>query len=128
MMAGDGRRATGVILVVDDLFFSIKVKTAAQHLGADVFFERTGAHTLDTIKEKKPRLVIFDLDAAKLRPIETLAAMKNDPELRQVPTLGFVSHVHADTIAAARAAGIDQVLARSAFADRLGAILGDQPG
>ena len=114
-----------VLLVVDDLFFSIKVKTAAQHLGTEVFFERTGAHTLETIKEKKPRLVVFDLDAAKLRPIETVTAMKGDPELRTVPTLGFVSHVHADTIAAARAAGIDQVLARSAFADRLGAILGD---
>jgi PleD family two-component response regulator len=128
MMADVGRRATGVVLVVDDLFFSIKIKTAAQHLGAEIFFERTGAHTLDTIKEKKPRLVIFDLDAAKLRPIETVAAMKDDPELRSVPTLGFVSHVHADTIAAARAAGIDQVLARSAFADRLGVILGDPPG
>jgi len=116
-----------VLLVVDDLFFSIKVKTAAQHLGTEVFFERTGTDTLETIKDKKPRLVVFDLDAAKLRPIETVAAMKNDPELRAVPTLGFVSHVHADTIAAARAAGIDQVLARSAFADRLGTILGEPP-
>ena len=87
-----------VLLVVDDLFFSIKIKTAAQHLGTEVFFERTGAHTLDTIKDKKPRLVVFDLDAAKLRPIETVAAMKSDPELRAVPTLGFVSHVHADTM------------------------------
>ena len=117
-----------VLLVVDDLFFSIKIKTAAQHLGTEVFFERTAAHTLDTIKEKKPRLVVFDLDAARLRPIETVAAMKGDPDLRAVPTLGFVSHVHADTIAAARAAGIDQVLARSAFADRIGAILGNSPG
>jgi CheY-like chemotaxis protein len=128
MMADDGRPGM-IVLVVDDLFFSIKIKTAAQHMGADVFFDRTGAHTLDTIREKKPRLVIFDLDATKLRPIETVAAMKNDPELSAVPTVGFVSHVHADTIAAARAAGIDQVLARSAFADRLGAILADrQPG
>jgi hypothetical protein len=37
--------------------------------------------------------------------------------------LGFVSHVQTDTIAAAKAAGIDDVLARSAFADRLSDIL-----
>jgi PleD family two-component response regulator len=116
-----------VLLVVDDLFFSIKIKTAAQHLGTEVYFERTGERTLDAIRDKKPRLVVFDLDAAKLRPMETVAAMKDDPELRAVPTLGFVSHVHADTIAAARAAGIDQVLARSAFADRIGAILDEPP-
>jgi hypothetical protein len=37
--------------------------------------------------------------------------------------LGFVSHVDSDVIAAARAAGIDEVLARSAFAARLAEIL-----
>jgi hypothetical protein len=34
-----------------------------------------------------------------------------------------VSHVDADTIAAAHAAGFDQVLARSTFSARLGDIL-----
>jgi CheY-like chemotaxis protein len=112
-----------VLCVIDDLFFSIKIKTAAQLVNADVYFERTGENTLETIREKRPHLVVFDLDSVKLRPIETVAAMKADPELRWLQTLGFVSHVHADTIAAARAAGIDQVLARSAFVDRLAAIL-----
>ena len=112
-----------VLFVVDDLFFSIKIKTAARLVNAEVYFERSGDRTLETIREKGPRLVVFDLDSTKLRPIETVKALKADPELRRLETLGFVSHVHADTIAAARAAGIDQVLARSAFADRLGAIL-----
>jgi len=112
-----------VLFVVDDLFFSIKIKTAARLVNAEVYFERTGENTLETIRAKRPHLVVFDLDSVKLQPIETVAALKADPELRRLETLGFVSHVHTDTIAAARAAGIDQVLARSAFADRLGAIL-----
>lgn len=112
-----------VVCLVDDLFFSIKIKTAAQLINADVYFERSGANTLETIRAKRPHLVVFDLDSVKLRPIDTLSALKADPELKWTPTLGFVSHVHTDTISAARAAGIDQVLARSAFVDRLGAIL-----
>jgi CheY-like chemotaxis protein len=88
-----------------------------------VYFERSGENTLETIRAKRPHLVVFDLDSVKLRPIETVAALKADPELRWLETLGFVSHVHSETIAAARAAGIDQVMARSAFAERLGAIL-----
>jgi CheY-like chemotaxis protein len=112
-----------VLCVVDDLFFSIKIKTAAQLVNADVYFERSGENTLETIRAKRPHLVVFDLDSVKLRPIETVAALKADPELRWLETLGFVSHVHSETIAAARAAGIDQVMARSAFAERLGAIL-----
>lgn len=112
-----------VFCLVDDLFFSIKIKTAAQLVNADVYFERTGENTLETIRAKRPHLVVFDLDSVTLRPIETVAAMKADLELQWLETLGFVSHVHAETIAAARAAGIDQVMARSAFAARLSAIL-----
>jgi len=112
-----------ILAAIDDLFFSIKIKTAAKTLGAEVYFERAPDQVLESIRSKAPRLVIFDLDSVKLRPLEVLAAMKGDPALRDVATLGFVSHVHADLIAAARAAGIDQVLARSAFVDRLGSIL-----
>jgi CheY-like chemotaxis protein len=112
-----------IIAVVDDLFFSIKIKTAAKTLGAEVYFERAPDQVLVSIRSKAPRLVIFDLDSAKMQPMEAIAAIKADPALRDIPTLGFVSHVHDDVIARARAAGIDQVLARSAFVDRLGTIL-----
>lgn len=112
-----------ILFVVDDLFFSVKIKTAAKMLGTEVYFERLPDQVLESIRSKAPRLVIFDLDSAKMRPMDAIAAMKADPALRDVPTLGFVSHVHDDVIARARAAGVDQVLARSAFVDRLRAIL-----
>ena len=114
-----------IIAVIDDLFFSVKIKTAAKTLGTEVYFERTPPQVLESIRAKAPRLVIFDLDSMKMRPMDVIAAMKADPALRDVPTLGFVSHVNADVIASARAAGIDQVLARSAFVERLGDILSE---
>jgi hypothetical protein len=40
-----------------------------------------------------------------------------------VPTVGFGSHVDRELLEAARAAGCDQVLARSAFFSRLQQIL-----
>ena len=113
-----------IIAVLDDLFFSIKIKTAAKTLGAEVYFERSPDQVLESVRSKAPRLVIFDLDSVKMRPMEAIAAIKGDPALTAIPTLGFVSHVHDEVIARARAAGIDQVLARSAFVDRLGSILG----
>jgi CheY-like chemotaxis protein len=112
-----------ILCLLDDLMFSVKIKTAAKALGAEVYFERSPGSALETIRAKAPALVIFDLDSVKMKPVDTVAAMKADAALREIPTLGFVSHVHADTIAAARAAGIDQVLARSAFVERLGSIL-----
>lgn len=112
-----------VFCAVDDLLFSIKISTAAKALGVDIFFERDPSLVLARIREKQPSLVIFDLNSAKLAPIEVVAAMKADAELMHIETLGFVSHVQTDTIAAARAAGIDRVLARSAFSQQLGEIL-----
>jgi CheY-like chemotaxis protein len=112
-----------IICAIDDLIFSIKISTAAKHLGVDVYFERLADLVLSRIREKQPSLVIFDLNSVRMRPLDTIAAMKADPALKEVRTLGYVSHVDTDTIAAARAAGIDQVLARSAFSDKLADIL-----
>ena len=114
-----------IIAVLDDLFFSIKIRTAAKTLGVEVYFERVPEQVLETIRSKAPRLVIFDLDSVKMRPMDAIASMKADDSLRGIPTLGFVSHVHDAVIASARAAGIDQVMARSAFVDRLGSILSE---
>ena len=112
-----------IVCVLDDLIFSVKISTAAKGLGADGYFERSAARVLSTVRDKRPSLVIFDLNSARLEPINAIAALKADPELRTIQTLGFVSHVDSATIEAARQAGIDQVLARSAFTDRLREIL-----
>ena len=112
-----------VVCVVDDLIFSIKISTAARRLGVPMYFERLKQNVLQTIRDKQPSLVIFDLNSGRLAPIETIAVMKNDPDLQAIRTLGYVAHVDSETIDKARAAGIDQVLARSAFSERLGEIL-----
>ena len=112
-----------IVCAIDDLLFSIKVKEVAKHLGVDLYFERSAERIVDTVREKQPSLVIFDLNSAKLNPLAAIAAMKADPALAAVRTLGYVSHVDSATIAAARKAGVDDVLARSVFAGRLGEIL-----
>jgi CheY-like chemotaxis protein len=112
-----------ILCAIDDLFFSIKISTAAKQLGVDVFFERSADHVVDRVREKRPSLVILDLNSAKLNQLATLTAMKTDPALRDIPTLGYVAHIDSATIDAARAAGVDQVLARSAFVEKLREIL-----
>jgi DNA-binding NarL/FixJ family response regulator len=112
-----------IVCVVDDLIFSIKISTAAKRLGVDMYFERAKDKVMQTIRDKQPSLVIFDLNSHRLAPMDAITAMKADAALQAIRTLGYVSHVDSDTIERARAAGIDQVLARSAFSDRLGEIL-----
>lgn len=116
-----------VLCVVDDLMFSVKISTTAKAIGAPVLFERNPDNVVSRVREKQPSLVIFDLNSPKLRPLEAIALLKADPALRQIPTLGYVSHVQTDLIEAARTAGLDQVLARSAFTERLAEILSTPP-
>jgi DNA-binding NarL/FixJ family response regulator len=113
-----------VLCVVDDLLFSVKISTVAKAIGAETYFERTPGAVVESIRARKPALVIFDLNSRKMRPLDAIAALKADAELKEIRTLGYVSHVDAEAITAARAAGIDEVLARSAFVERLAEILG----
>lgn len=112
-----------IVAAVDDLLFSSKIRTTAKQAGIELVFARTPPEILEQARTRRPSLVIFDLDSAKVDPIGTIAALKQDPELSTIRTLGFVSHVHTGLIDAARQAGADDVMARSAFASRLSEIL-----
>jgi CheY-like chemotaxis protein len=112
-----------VLVAVDDLLFSSKIRTVAKQMGVDLTFARTPNDILERASADRPSLIIFDLDCAKTDPITTIAALKQDPALADIPTIGFVSHVHTEQIDAARKAGAEQVLARSAFAGNLADIL-----
>jgi CheY-like chemotaxis protein len=104
-----------ILALVDDLLFSSRIRGALQPSGHPVQFVRQRDAALTAIRDNRPALVILDLDRSSLDPIGVIRELKADASLSGTRVIGFVSHVHADKIAEARAAGIDQVLARSAF-------------
>ena len=112
-----------ILVVVDDLMFRSKISTAAKGVGATIAAATTADAAIARARELKPRLILLDLDSARTQPFEVLRQLAADPELASIATLGFVSHVHADAIREARALGIGEVLARSAFSASLPDIL-----
>jgi CheY-like chemotaxis protein len=112
-----------ILAVVDDLMFASKIKTTAGQLGVPVTFARSRDSALAEMRKSAPALVIFDLNSGRTDPLGTVAAMKGDPALAAIPTVGFVSHVRTDVIDAARQAGVGEILARSAFTMQLPEIL-----
>ena len=112
-----------ILAVLDDLMFTSKIKTAASQLGVPVAFARSSADALADMRRNPPSLVIFDLNSPRVDPLGTVGSMKADPALAAIPTVGFASHVQTDVIEAARKAGVGEVMARSAFAQRLPEIL-----
>jgi CheY-like chemotaxis protein len=112
-----------ILILVDDLMFTSKIRSAASHLDIPVRSARSSVDALRDMRTSRPSLVILDLNNPRTGPLETVAAMKADPDLSTIPTVGFVSHVQTDVIAAAEQAGVDQVLPRSTFTQRLPEIL-----
>jgi DNA-binding NarL/FixJ family response regulator len=112
-----------ILAAVDDLLFSSKIRATAKQTGVDLTFARTPAEIMEQARALGPSLVIFDLNSGKSEPIATIAAIKQDQSLAGVRTLGFVSHVDAAVIHAARNAGADEIMARSTFAANLAEIL-----
>jgi len=113
-----------ILAALDDLMFTSRIRAAASGVGADVRFARTSDEAVALARAEAPKLVLLDLNARRADPMVTIAAFKSDPQLAAIPLIGFVSHVQTDLIAAARGAGIDEVMARSAFVTRLPDLLG----
>jgi PleD family two-component response regulator len=113
-----------VLALVDDLMFRSKIKSAATLAGVNVLFYGTRDGALAAMRTEPPVLVILDLNNPRTDPIGIVTAMKSDPALASVHTVGYVSHVDTATIDAARAAGVDDVLARSAFTMKIAEIIG----
>ena len=114
--------APKILAVMSDLFFSVKINDAAKRLGRGAEFVKDNALAQQKIKAGPP-LVIFDLNCVSASPLELIRMLKADPETAGIRTIGFVSHVQTDLRQQAVESGCDVVVARSAFAQNLEAML-----
>jgi PleD family two-component response regulator len=112
-----------ILAVLDDLMFTSKIRTTASQLGVTVAFARSREGALTALHGERPTLVILDLNSVRVEPIGIVADMKADAALADIATIGFASHVQTAVIEEARAAGVTEVMARSAFTQRLPELL-----
>ena len=112
-----------VLAAVEDLLFRSKISETASTLGIEAAFPRSPKKLLEALRESPPDLLILDLNSARFEPLALLKNVKSDEATRDVSTVGFLSHVQKDLAVAAREAGCDRVVARSAFTRDLPRIL-----
>jgi CheY-like chemotaxis protein len=101
--------------------FGSRIRGAAGQVGVHVDFARG----LPALKElaAEADLVLLDLDARWLDVPAAIRELKGTAATAAVPVVCFVAHVNSEAIEAARAAGADRVLARSAFVRELPLLL-----
>lgn len=111
-----------VLAVLSDLMFTVKIQEAAKRVGLEPVFAKTEESALKQAQQQ-PALIILDLNASVLDPIDLIQKLKTDETTRKIGLLGFVSHVQADLKQTAQDKGCDVVMARSAFSQNLPALL-----
>ena len=104
-----------VLAAVDDMFFASKIRATAEHLGVDIRFVRSAEAALEATRRERPSLVIVDLHSKLCDPFALAEALKADGSLRDVPLMGFFSHVQTALHRRAEQSGYDRVLPRSLF-------------
>jgi CheY-like chemotaxis protein len=107
-----------VVAAVPDLFFRSRVLETAKALSVTVEVARDADEVLRTVRAEKPRLVLMDLQAAALQPLETLQSLMG------VPVVGFLAHEQMELREKALAAGCAEVLTKGQFSAKLPELLG----
>lgn len=106
--------ARPIVTLIRDLMFSSKVIATARAVGREIRVVRD----LEKLQSTEGAALIVDL--ALPGAIEAAAAWKL---AFQGETIGFAAHVDTETIAAAKAGGIDLVMTRGSFTSQLESLL-----
>jgi PleD family two-component response regulator len=111
-----------ILAVVNDLFFSAKINEAAKHAGVTLEYATTESALMEKARSK-PALIVFDLNFNAAEPLKLIGKLKADADLKDIPLLGYLSHVQTELKLKAQEAGCDTVMPRSAFSMNLPQIL-----
>ena len=111
-----------ILAAVEDLFFLSKIQQTAKRLGIGVAVAEP-KRLREQLAATPARGVILDLNHRSGAAIEALRELRSNPATAGIRVLGFLSHVQTELAAAARAAGCDILLARSAFSQQLPQLL-----
>jgi hypothetical protein len=111
-----------ILALVTDLIFSSRITGAAKAAGASVRILRK----LEQLADAEGDLLLADLNLegatqAAVNWAKITSPAKAAPSAQKPPrrVVGFVSHVDSAAIAAAREAGIQEIVARSRFIQML---------
>ena len=111
-----------VIAVVDDLLFGSKIRAAARTAGATISFAHGRDAVAVAVRDKSLELVLVDLEGQSGDAIEMIRLIRAEAGAG-ARIVGFGSHVNVERLEAAKQAGCDQALARSAFVNILPRLL-----
>jgi hypothetical protein len=112
-----------LVAYVEDLFFRSKIDATARHLNVPVRF--AGVNELpDASRQEDTAAVLIEL-SSNGTPLDAVRRIRENSKTRDLPIIGFLSHVDRELARKAETAGVTQVMPRSQFSETLPDLLMD---
>jgi hypothetical protein len=109
-----------IVACLEDLFFRSKIDATARHLNVPVEFTSPDG-LLAACASDSVAAALVELSP---KALEAVARIRSDGR-KDMPIVGFLSHVDRDLARQAEAAGVTTVMARSQFSETLPELLMD---
>ena len=112
-----------LVACVEDLFFRSKIDATARHLNVPVRF--VGVNELpEGSSGEETAAVLIEL-SPNGAPLEAVKRIRENRKTRELPIIGFLSHVDRELAQKASISGVTQVMPRSQFSETLPDLLMD---
>jgi CheY-like chemotaxis protein len=115
-----------ILAAVADMIFASKINGAANQASVNVTFVKSIDKLVEQASNLKPELILLDLNNPRFDSLTAIKELKSNPILKEIPILGFLSHVQVDLRRQAQEIGCNFTLPRSQFNSHLVEILSGQ--
>jgi CheY-like chemotaxis protein len=116
-----------IMAFLEDIFFTAKIREVARAQARDVRFVRDLTGLDKRLAGPPPEVVLVDLAAEALQPLDLIRRLRERPEWAQVRVVAYASEAQAERLEQAAERGADVVLSKSSFAARLPELLQGAP-
>jgi putative two-component system response regulator len=109
----------GSILIVDDNLVSLKQISALLSKDYDVSLAKSGEMALQIAAQKQPNLILLDVEMPDMDGYETIARLKADGNLKDIPVIFLTGNIDAGTQAKCLGAGAVDFITKPPDVDAL---------
>jgi len=95
----------GSIVIVDDNIVSLKQISALLSNDYDVSLAKSGEMALQICAQKQPNLILLDVEMPGMDGFQTIARLKEDGNLKNIPVIFLTGNIDAETQAKCLGAG-----------------------
>ena len=106
-----------IVACVEDLFFRSKIEATARHLNVPVCFTNVPG-LAQVLSEGDAAAILLEL-SSNGETLEAVRRLRKEALTRDLPIIGFLSHVDRQLARDAESAGVTRVMPRSQFSETL---------